>query len=385
MRDADLTDLERPELGEPEDLSIADSGSPADRELADAGASDLGVFADATSPMDLGAPSDAGRGPVASQLMLTIDRDIDPDPTPINQLYLAEIQTTTVGDRIALLQKYFRNPAINTALVEAARRGVQVVGVYGDDVDPSCESLLQTGDTIDCDTMFQRSIQSHHKNMMILKSDGRARGIVGSYNLRERSTDSPRVHTVASFEVANGQGLFDYYYGEVERLTGSMSTQPKQMSVPISGGGVLDFTFHPHPSNTVLELLNDVTTCRGTLWLSFYGALADSVGRPVFDRLGDLHDGGCDVRVLLDPGATLAELSLRGRGVPVQFPEFPFGDGTLGHKIALAHSGGETQLIQSSANLSGAHFNILHNLSLRIRAPSLPFAAELEAELLRYW
>lgn len=101
--------------------------------------------------------------------------------------------------------------------------------------------------------------------------------------------------------------------------------------------------------------------------------------------LGDLYDAGCDVRVLLDPEATLAEFSLRGRGVPVQFPKFSVGDGTLGHKLVLVRSAGETQLIQSSANLSGTHFNIMHNLSVRVRAPALPFAQDIEAELLRYW
>lgn len=344
---------------------------------------DSGAIADAATA-DSGFAADAG-GPVARDLAITIDRDIDTAPTPINQLYVSEIASTVAGDRIISYQKYFNSEPMNAALVEAARRGVDVLGIYRDSVEPSCESLLEAGDTIDCDALFINSSDAHHKNMMILRADGTVRGIVGSYNPRLRNVSDPRVHTVLTFTVSDGESVFDFYAAEAERLQGGSPAQPVTMSMPIDGGGDLELSFHPGSGNRVLDLLNSINSCDSTLWLSYFVALGDSIGGPVFDRLEELIDSGCDVRFLLDKGNTLVRLALLARGIDARIANFMTPDGTLGHKIVLVQSGGEYHLIQSSANLEIFGFNLSHNLTAYVRAPSLPLVADIEAELSRYW
>ena len=109
----------------------------------------LSVAACSTSGVDDGAGggSTTTNPPVvlddalASDIAFHVNRDVDPAPTPIHQLYIATIESAGEGDRIAALQKYFHSEPITSALLDAARRGVQVETVYGEDVDPSCESL----------------------------------------------------------------------------------------------------------------------------------------------------------------------------------------------------------------------------------------------------
>ena len=325
-------------------------------------------------------------GVVASNFAVIINRDVDPAPTPINLAYIAAISATGPGDQIVSLQKYFKNEPITSALLEAARRDVSVATVYGDEVDPTCSSLLEPGDTIDCATMFQKSTFCHHKNMMILRADGSLHAIVGSYNLRRRSSSQPRVHSVLAFDVGDGQSVFEWYQGAAERLLTGSSTQPLRMTVPTDSGGELSLSLSPAPFNPVLEMLEGIASCDGIVWMSYYDAGNDTTGGPVFDELERLVDLGCDVRVMVDEEtAPLALVALQLRGIPARFPTFPAGSGTLGHKIVLADSAGETHFLQSSANLT-FYDVLIGNLTAYLRAPTMPAVREaIETELLRYW
>ncbi len=327
--------------------------------------------------------------PVARNFVWVIDRDDSSAPTPINTAYWNAINATGEGDEIFAFQKYFRNERINDALIAAAGRKVQVTGIYRDALDPSCSSLPPSERAL-CDGIFVQSSLPHHKNMMILHSGGTVHAVIGSYNPRERTLSEPRIHTVLTFDIVNGGSVFDYYRGEADRLLGLPTTQPLAMSVDVEGGGTLQLQMHPADAHPVLDMLNAVTTCDSTLWMSFYGASNDTIGTPpVYDRLQALNDAGCDVRVLLhahnyNSGARSA---LEARGVPVQFPTYPVGTGVLGHKLLMVRSGGDLHLIQSSANLNESHDTTsLHNLTLYLRAPGLnTIQTELEAELNRYW
>ena len=323
---------------------------------------------------------------VASNFAVIINRDVDPAPTPINLAYNAAISATGPGDHIVSLQKYFKNEPITSALLDAARRNVSVDTVYMDEVDPTCSSLLEPGDTIDCSTMFQKSPLCHHKNMMILRANGSLQAIVGSYNLRRRSSSQPRVHSVLAFDVGDGQSVFDWYQGAAERLLTGSSTQPLRMTVPTDSGGELSLSLSPAPFNPVLEMLEGIASCDGIVWMSYYDAGNDTTGGPVFNELERLVDLGCDVRVMVDEEtAPLALVALQLRGIPARFPTFPAGSGTLGHKIVLADSAGETHFLQSSANLT-FYDVLIGNLTAYLRAPTMPAVREvIETELLRYW
>lgn len=400
---------------------VPDPGPDADASAADAGAADAGAVdtdgeedagdvprdpADAGRPPpasdDAGAPdagpqgpvvTDAGPtedaggapGPLAHDLTLVVDRDVDPAPTPINQAYVAAIDATQAGDRILSFQKYFKSAPVIGSLIDAARRGVDVLGLYRDEVEPTCESLLAPDDVVDCDALFVEASETHHKNIMIERADGTVWGLVGSYNPRVRNTSSPRTHTALTFEVDDGAPLFAFYAAEAQRLQGTGDDPTSPLTVPVEGGGSLTFTMHPGPDSPAEALLDELDGCDDTLWVSYYGALADSVGAPVFDRLAELHDDGCDVRVLLDESAGLARLSLLARGVPVQHPTFPAGGGTLGHKIVSVVRDGETRLLQGSANLDLIQHTVNHNLTVAVRVPGTELADVIDAELGRYW
>jgi len=122
------------------------------------------------------------------------------------------------------------------------------------------------------------------------------------------------------------------------------------------------------------------------VWMSYYDANDDSTGGPVFNELQRLVGIGCDVRVMVDEDtAPRAVAALQRRGVPARFPTFPAGGATLGHKLVLADSAGETHLIQSSANLT-FYDVLIGNLTAYLRAPTMPaIRAAIETELLRYW
>ncbi len=132
-------------------------------------------------------------------------------------------------------------------------------------------------------------------------------------------------------------------------------------------------------------MLKAVMTCESTLWMSFYAAGDDFVGAPAYDRLQTLHDGGCDVRVLLYADNVGAKSALEARGVPVQFPTYPVGTALLGHKLVLVRSDSDLFLIQSSRNLIEPRDDS-HDLTVYLRAPGLnTIQQELEDELSRYW
>jgi hypothetical protein len=325
------------------------------------------------------------QGLPARNLSIVVNRDIDVAPTPILNAYPEEVDATQTGEQIISYQKYFRNEALIVAMLNAARRGVQVRGYYGDNVDPSCDSLLEPDDTIDCGAIFQSASGAHHKNMMVLR-DGTAYGLIGSFNPKVRSTKSPRTHTVLRFEAPEGQGLFDFYAGEAARFEGDDSQEPLRLKVPVEGGGRLKFSFHPDDSNPALELLNNVDTCQGTLWVSYYMVLTDTIANPVFDRLDELVGQGCDVRVLLDEEDNgLAYYALLAKGIPVRYPTYPNGGGVLGHKIVSVISGDKTHLLQGSANLNLANHNFSNNLTVYVRVPSSSMTAIIDEELSRYW
>lgn len=323
--------------------------------------------------------------PIARNFVLVIDSDNSPEPTAINSAYWNAINYTEEGDEILTFQKYFRNARINKALIDASVRGVKVMGIYRDELEPPC-SIFPQNEKTHCDDIFVQSPLPHHKNMMILHSDGLVQAIIGSYNLRERSITEPRIHTILKFDIVNGHPVFDFYSGEAERLLGLTTTQPLDMNIAVEGGGTAKLQMHPSNFHPILDMLNSITTFESTLWMSFYSVSDDTIATLVYDKLKALNDAGCDVRVLLYADNLDGKRALEDRGVPVQFPNYPVGKGMLGHKLLMIRSGGNLHLIQSSANLTESHYKKVHNLTLYLCAPGLNnIQADLEAEFNRYW
>jgi len=330
------------------------------------------------SPLSLNSP-------IARNFVLLIDSDNSPEPTPINTAYWNAINLTEAGDEILTLQKYFRNERINKALVEASIRGVNVKGVYRDELEPPCNTLI-SNEKLHCEKIFVQSPLPHHKNMMILHSDGLVQTIIGSYNLRQGTITEPRIHTALQFDVVNGRSVFDFYSGEAERLLGLSTTQPLSMSINVEGGGTVKIQMHPSDVHPVLDMLDEITTFESALWVSFYRVSDDTIATLVYDKLKVLNDAGCDVRVLLFADNLDGKRALEDRGITVQFPTYPVGRAMLGHKLLMIRSGGNLHLIQSSANLPDSHYKKEHNLTLYLCAPGLiNMQADLEAEFNRYW
>jgi phosphatidylserine/phosphatidylglycerophosphate/cardiolipin synthase-like enzyme len=323
--------------------------------------------------------------PIARNFVLVIDSDNSPDPTPINNAYWNAINSTKVGDEILTFQKYFRNSSINRSLIDASVRGVKVMGIYRDELEPPCNTL-HFNKKNHCGKIFIKSTLPHHKNMMILKSDGLVQAIIGSYNPRERTITEPRIHTILKFDILNGRNVFYYYQGEAERLLGKSTTQPLDMNIDVEGGGMVQFQMHPADAHPVLNMLNAITTFESTLWMSFYMISDDTISTLVYDKLKALNDAGCDIRILIFADNSDGMRALEERGLPVQFPTYPVGKAMLGHKLLMIRSGGNLHLIQSSANLTESHYKKEHNLSLYLCAPGLNnIQADLEAEFNRYW
>jgi hypothetical protein len=259
------------------------------------------------------------------------------------------------------------------------------MGIYRDELEPPCSTFPQNEKT-HCDEIFVQSPLPHHKNMMILHSDGLVQAIIGSYNIRERTITEPRIHTILKFDIVNGRPVFDFYSGEAERLLGLSTTQPLAMNANVEGGGTVNFQMHPSDVHPVLDILNTITTFESTLWMSFYSVSDDTIATLVYDKLKALNDAGCDVRVLLYADNVDGRRALEDRGVSVQFPTYPVGKAMLGHKLLMIRSGGNLHLMQSSANLTESHYKKEHNLTLYLCAPGLNnIQADLEAEFNRYW
>ena len=323
---------------------------------------------------------------LASNIAFHVNSDVDAAPTPIHQLYTATIGSAAEGDTIMALQKYFRNEPITSGLLDAARRGASVETVYGNDVDPSCESLRQDDDTFDCAVMFRKAALAHHKNLMVLRRDGDARALVGSFNLRVRSTSKPRVHSAVSFDVVDGLSVFEWYAGAGGADVDGSVPPSDAVQMRIDGGGTLTLSLPSSSRNPVRDMLAPLAGCDGTLWISYFGARDDPVGGPVFDELERLLQTGCDVRVLVDEEQSPnAKLALEARGLPVRFPTFPAGSALLGHKLVFAEHGDEMFLLQSSANLTAADV-LISNLTATLQAPrSATIRTTVDAELARYW
>jgi hypothetical protein len=311
--------------------------------------------------------------------------------TPIAKLYLREVARAAKGDRLIILQKSLAQPELNRALVAAARRGVDVRGVYRDKLKPGCDEFSDTPDQAACRRIFQKSAHPHHKSMLVLRSNGAVRAIVGSYNTRKQKKNAkkPRTHTAIFFEVPSGQRLFAFYESEALRLLGRKTREWTQLSLPIPRGEMV-LTMHPSNANPVLRLLNRVRSCEGNaLRLSYFGAEADAaIGAPIIARLRKLRRQGCKVKFLLDKkkGNAGAFAALREAGVAARVPTFPSGKAILGHKLVLSRSGDDVQIIQSSANLSGSHHRKKHNLTLYLRGARFASLHEaLRRELKRYW
>ena len=324
---------------------------------------------------------------LASNIAVHIDRQNNGSPTPIEQEYLSLIRSADGGDEIILLQKYFRNEVLNRAIVDAADRGVKVTGIYSDVVRPRCKDLLPPRSSIDCSQLFIRHGHVHHKSMVIHRTNGNTTAIIGSFNLRERHSSSPRAHTVVSFEVEADNAFFPFYKAHADNLQDIRTDTAPFLLLATERGGSMLFTVHPSERNPVEELLGNVSQCEGPLWLSYYRALPDAIGEPVISRLGELAERGCDVRFLLDRHRDnlAAEKRLQSLGVTVHYPDDHEGSVTLGHKIAMVRSGGRLHLIQSSANLDHTGHRCQYNLTMYLIGDYPAIEQALNRELSRYW
>ncbi len=331
-------------------------------------------------------------GPVDAQesvsnIVVHIDRHDHAAPTPIHRKYLSLIRSAERGDELIMLQKYFRNRAINQAIVDAAGRGVEVRGIYHDTVDPSCDDLLPPGSSIDCSQLFFQQRLVHHKSMVLHRRNSNTTAIVGSFNLRERNLESPRVHTALSFDVEADNTFFSFYKAHAKSLRGIRTDAAAVLSLATDGGGRMSLTFHPGEHNPVSGLLANMSRCEGPLWLSYYRAAPDDIGESVFARLGDLVARGCDVRFLLDRDRDnyAAAKRLQSLGVAAHYPEEYDGSLTLGHKIVMVRASDGLHLIQSSANLDRSHHRSQNNLTLYLTGDFPAIERALNRELSRYW
>lgn len=333
----------------------------------------------------MGRPIQA-RG-LATNISLHIDRPEDSAPTPIHQQYLSLIRSANVGDEIVLLQKYFKNRILNQAIVDAAGRGVKVLAIYRDVTRPRCEDLLPQRNPVDCSQLFVRHPYVHHKSMVLHRINGNTTAIIGSFNLRERDQESPRAHTALSFDVESDDVFFSFYKAHAENIRNDRPSTPSFLSLATEGGGKISFTFHPSDRDPVQELLGNLDQCDGPLWLSYYRALPDAVGEPVFGRLEKLVESGCEVRFLLDRDRDNhdAERRLQSLGVAAHYPDEHNGRMTVGHKIVMVCSGKELHLIQSSVNLVHEHYLSQYNLTLYLTGDFPAIEQALDGELSRYW
>lgn len=261
--------------------------------------------------------------------------------TPIASLYLREIAFAMAGDKLIILQKSITQPQIARALVEAACRGVAVIAVYRDHLNPECEAWRRSARRAACREIFRQSRHPHHKSMMVRRADGTVRAVIGSYNTRLQKAHErqPRTHTALFFEVPAGDTLFAFYHAEVNRLFNRPAAAPKILTL-CTQRGEMKFTMHPSRTNPVLELLNDIPAGEhNTIWLSYYQALLDrEIGHPILVKLRNLRSRGCTVRVLLDANRMNAPAykTLKESAVEAQWAKFPTGRAILGHKLALA-------------------------------------------------
>jgi hypothetical protein len=321
-----------------------------------------------------------------------IDQDGHRGPTtPIACLYLREIARTRAGDKLIILQKNLTQPQINRALVEAAMRGVEVIAVYRDSLNPACMAFQTPEQRTACGQIFKKSPHPHHKSMMVLRGDGTACAIIGSYNTRRQKAGEkrPRTHTALFFAVPQGRALFAFYQAEADRLLGRPTRFPKTLTLH-TRLGIMKFIMHPERTSPALELLNNITVCQNTtIGLSYYNALPDShIRLPVFAKLHDLRTRGCRVRILLDANEANKPAYQKARQLhlDVRWAKFPTSAATLGHKLVLARALNEAHIIQSSANLSASHHLQKHNLTLYLRGQGfLLIHQTLERELNRYW
>jgi hypothetical protein len=321
-----------------------------------------------------------------------IDQDVHRGPTtPIARLYLREIARTRAGDKLIILQKNLTQPRINLALIQARLRGVEVIAIFRDNLNPACMALQTPGQRAACGQIFKKSPHPHHKSMMVLTTDGTVRAIVGSYNTRKQKAGEkrPRTHTVLFFKMPRGRALFAFYEAEANRLLSRPARLPKILTLR-TRRGVMKFTMHPDRTNPALELLNNVSGCQSTtIWLAYYNALPDAqIGLPVFNKLQNLRRRGCRIKILLDANRVnrAAYDKLRQLNLEVRWARFPTGVATLGNKLVLAKTGDDVHIIQSSANLSASHHLQKHNLTLYLRGRGfLSIYQTLEREVSRYW
>ncbi len=324
---------------------------------------------------------------LVTNVAIHIDRQDSGKQTPIQQQYLSLLRSADFGDEIVLLQKYFRNEVLNRAIVDAAVRGVNVLAVYRDELRPGCEKLIPLDSSIDCSEIFIRHEAVHHKSMVLHRLNGRSTAIIGSFNIRERHLNSPRAHTALSFDIESDNTFFGFYMAHAKRLLGIPSDVEENLTMATEGGGNMSFTFHPGKGKTLLGLLQRISECKGPLWLSYYRAVPDAFGKPIFERLGQLARQGCDVRFLLDRDKDnqVVEQELRSLGVSVHYPNEHDGKVTLGHKLVMVRSNGRLWLSQSSANLDQASHESQYNLTLQLNGDFPDIEKSLEAELRRYW
>jgi len=301
------------------------------------------------------------------------------------------LKQAALRSKLIILQKNLTQPRINHALIQARLRGVEVIAIYRDSLDPACMALQTPDQRAACGQIFKKSPHPHHKSMMVLTADGTVRAITGSYNTRKQKVGEkrPRTHTVLFFKMPRGRILFEFYRAEANRLLG----QPPRFSKTLAFRtrlGMMKFVMHPSRTNPVLELLDNISVFQNTtIWLAYFTAVPDAqIGLPVFNKLRSLRRCGCRIRILLDANRAnrAAYDKLRQLHLDVQWAKFPTGAATLGNKLVLARTDNDVHIIQSSANLSASHHLQKHNLTLYLRGRGfLPIYQKLEWEVKRYW
>lgn len=333
------------------------------------------------------APRQTQAQPLVSNIAIHINRQDGGEPAPIQRRYETLIRSAAKGDEIVLLQKYFRNEVLNRAIVDAERRGVNILAIYRDEFHPRCEDLISPDDSIDCAGIFFRRERVHHKSMVLHRSNGNSTAIIGSYNLRERHATSPRVHTALSFDIESDDLFFAFYKLHADKILGLSGADRTHLQISTEGGGSISFTFHPSERRPLTDFLQAISRCDGPLWLSYYRVTADAVGKPVVDRLGQLVKQGCDVRFLLDRDQDnhAIEQQLKSRGIAVHYPDERDGKLTLGHKLLMVRFSQQLRLSQSSANINQESHDRDYNLSIQLTGEFPEVERTLEEEFLRYW
>lgn len=307
--------------------------------LAVAIAVTLGLTAEAAAAY---VPSPGGlfNNPYASKLART----------RILRHIIAAINHTPRGATIRIAVYFFDRKDVGDALVSAYHRGVHVQMVQNDNAISHQTVRLRTvlGHDPDqrsffvlCHGSCRGGYGNQHMKIFLFTQTGDARNVVmtGSSNLTSRAA---RVQWNDMYTVDGAPAMLDLYTRIFNQLK-----YDHRVAHPFAhmATGSFDSMFYPHPNTTkandpLLRRLDRVR-CRTSsgyghdghskVRIAAFGWHGDR-GLYLADRVAQMEEHGCDVKVIISSGGARVVHHLQSGGVPVRSADDHAG-GTLAHDV----------------------------------------------------